>query len=117
MIKVVTDTVERIEISYVCPSHHEFSRIFVAGVTVPPTWDCPRCGKLARLTGSDPSTGAPHPEPDEVDEGGRTPWDILMERRTIADLDKELSARARSLRADPPATDEDRDWAEDRLAA
>ncbi len=88
-IHAVPDQPDRIAVNYTCPSDHEFSKVFAADIDIPATWDCPRCGKMA-TTGS--QTAAPEETPANE---SRTPWDMLMERRTIDTLTDMLTERVK----------------------
>ena len=70
--------------AYRCPRGHEFTVPFSEEAEVPATWEC-------RLDG-------PAPEAKKV-KPPRTHWDMLMERRTVADLEEVLAERLDVLRA------------------
>ncbi len=82
---------ERQTVSYACPNEHDISMIFSTEAEVPAVWECPKCGAEALLMdGSEPdrkSTKAP-----------RTHWDMLLERRSIAELEQLLEERLSLLR-------------------
>jgi len=64
---------------------------FSGEADAPPTWECRLDGTVGRLVGAD--------EPES--KGGKPPrthWDMLMERRTIADLEEVLEERLEMLR-------------------
>jgi hypothetical protein len=94
-------------VTYECPDGHKFDRVFALAAEVPVTWDCPRCGRTARLEGAPEGTeGRPELPGYSSTSGGRagvpqgdiTPWGQLMKRRTRkqgAALLAEAMARAR----------------------
>ena len=63
-----------------------------AEADIPFTWECPRCGAESRQRdGSEPESKAEKP--------ARTHWDMLLERRSIPELEDILSERLELLRA------------------
>ena len=72
---------------------------------LPTTWDCPKCGRTAH---ADETTA--HREATAAGEGplalfsprsnssGKTHWDMLLERRTVAELEALLEERLALLR-------------------
>jgi hypothetical protein len=77
---------------YVCPKGHRFEVPFALDAEVPATWECKFDGNMARLVdGSEP-------EPKKV-KPTRTHWDMLLERRTIAELEEILQERLQEIRA------------------
>jgi hypothetical protein len=82
----------RQRVTYECPRGHDFQRTFAAEANpVPDTWTCPRHGAEGHRPGaSKPNPGKPP----------RTPWDMLIERRSIADLEQLLNQRLAALRAE-----------------
>ncbi|GAA2044241.1 hypothetical protein GCM10009839_54710 [Catenulispora yoronensis] len=85
------DFAPRQDIEYVCPNEHRFIMPFSVEADVPPTWECKVCGAVALLV-----DGAP-PE-EKAGKPARTHWDMLMERRTVADLEEVLAERLAVLR-------------------
>ncbi len=77
--------------SYVCPEGHRTELPFSIEADVPPTWEC-RCGLDAKLQG-----GGPEPEAKPV-KHQRTHWDMLLERRSIPELEELLEERLTLLR-------------------
>ena len=78
--------------SYVCAYGHEFTVPFAEEAELPSTWDC-------RLDGSEATLlDGPAPAEKKV-KPARTHWDMLMERRTIADLEEVLEERLDVLRS------------------
>ncbi len=78
--------------AYRCDRGHEYSVPFSEEAEVPTTWECRLDGSLGRLI------DGPAPETKKV-KAPRTHWDMLMERRTIADLEEVLAERLDVLRA------------------
>lgn len=73
-----------------------FEVVFAADAEVPPLWEDPKSGREGRLLGA----GG---KPVAIDEGeekvARTHWDMLLERRTRAELEELLEERLALLRA------------------
>ncbi len=79
-------------VGYTCSQAHHFELTFAAEAEVPSVWECPRCGAEAvRLDGD-------LPEPKNV-KPPRTHWDMLLERRSIDELEELLSERLELLRS------------------
>jgi hypothetical protein len=77
---------ERLVITYECPEGHRSVVPFsIEAEEVPFEWNC-RCGRVAIR----PDTEAPEQKPAKH---VRTHWDMLLERRTIADLEELLQER------------------------
>jgi len=79
-------------VAYDCPHSHHFELPLAADAEVPPVWECPRCGGEAIRVDGD------RPEPKHV-KPPRTHWDMLLERRTIEELEALLSERLELLRS------------------
>ena len=77
---------------YVCPQGHRTELPFSIEADVPSTWEC-RCGLDAKLQGD-----GPEPEAKPV-KAQRTHWDMLLERRSIPELEELLEERLALLRA------------------
>jgi hypothetical protein len=73
-----------------------FEVVFSADAEVPDTWESPRTGQEGRLV--DESGELVESEPVEV-KPARTHWDMLLERRTRAELEELLQERLEYLRA------------------
>ena len=73
-------------------SGHAFSVPFSGEAEIPAQWECRLDGSAARLVDG--------PEP-EAKKGKpvRTHWDMLLERRSVADLEEVLAERLDVLRA------------------
>lgn len=82
---------ERRITTYLCPNGHSIELPFSVEADVPPTWEC-RCGGVAKLQG-----GGPEPEAKPV-KPQRTHWDMLLERRSIPELEELLEERLVLLR-------------------
>ncbi|HMO10447.1 MAG TPA: RNA polymerase-binding protein RbpA [Actinotalea sp.] len=81
----------RLEVHYDCPNGHTIVLPFAAEAEVPVTWEC-RCGAEALLRDADmPEAKAGKPP--------RTHWDMLLERRTVGELEELLTERLELLRA------------------
>ncbi|GAA5002989.1 RNA polymerase-binding protein RbpA [Actinopolymorpha pittospori] len=79
-------------VGYDCPHSHHFDLPFAADAEVPSVWECPRCGgEAVRVDGDRPE--AKHVKPP------RTHWDMLLERRSIDELEQLLSERLELLRS------------------
>lgn len=82
----------RQEISYDCPHGHTFVMTFAAEVEPPALWECPRCGSQALRVEADRPA-------DKPAKPSRTHWDMLLERRSLDDLEELLAERLELLRA------------------
>lgn len=82
----------RQEVGYDCPRQHHFSLVFSAEADIPALWECPRCGaESLRSDGQRPEAKEEKPV--------RTHWDMLRERRSIAELEDLLAERLTLLRS------------------
>lgn len=81
-----TELAPRHSAQYQCPQGHDFVMPFAAEAELPPTWECRVCGASAVLVNGD------LPEPKKT-KPVRTHWDMLLERRTTAELDDLLAER------------------------
>lgn len=88
-----TDLAPRHESVYDCPHGHAFSVPLASDAEVPATWECRACGATAILR-----DGAA-PEPKKAGKTPRTHWDMLLERRSIDDLEEVLAERLAELHA------------------
>ncbi|WP_246869248.1 RNA polymerase-binding protein RbpA [Saccharopolyspora sp. ASAGF58] len=78
-------------VQYSCPQSHKFAVPFSGDADVPPTWECRMHGTASkRIDGSEPEQKKAKPP--------RTHWDVLLERRTIPELDELLHQRLAALR-------------------
>ena len=76
---------------YVCPLGHVTTLPFSVEADVPALWEC-RCGEQALLR------DAAQPEAGPV-KHVRSHWDMLLERRTVAELEDLLTERLELLRS------------------
>ena len=81
---------ERRITTYVCPQGHRIELPFSVEADVPPVWEC-RCGSEAKLL------DGPEVTPKET-KHVRTHWDMLLERRSIPELEELLEERLTLLR-------------------
>ncbi len=77
-------------VEYVCPSGHVTSLPFSTEAEVPTLWEC-RCGGEALRRDAERPEAVPTRHV-------RSHWDMLMERRTVAELEELLSERLELLR-------------------
>ena len=82
----------RQRVVYDCANGHDFEIPMAAEAEVPFTWECPRCGAESRQRDGD------QPEA-RVEKPARTHWDMLLERRSIPELEDILSERLELLRS------------------
>ena len=81
----------RQNVAYVCRQGHEFEVTMAAEADIPAVWECPRCGAQAlSKDGAQPEAKAERPV--------RTHWDMLLERRSIKELEDILAERLELLR-------------------
>lgn len=86
------DVAERQEIGYRCSAGHEFVMPFSVEAEVPALWECRVCGAEAlRVDGQRPEAKKVKP--------ARTHWDMLLERRSIPELEELLTERLELLRS------------------
>ena len=78
--------------AYECPRGHRFTVPFSEDADIPTSWECRLDGLAAQLI------DGPEPEMKKI-KPPRTHWDMLMERRTVADLEEVLAERLDVLRA------------------
>ena len=86
-----TDLAPRQEVAFDCPKGHRFSVPFAAEAEVPVHWECRICGALAITAAGD------LPAPKKA-KPPRSHWDMLMERRTVEDLEAVLAERLEVIR-------------------
>jgi len=85
-----TDLAPRQEVLYDCPRGHVQAVPMASEAEIPATWECRVCGATALLR------DGVGPEPKKT-KTPRTHWDMLLERRTIADLEEVLAERIAEL--------------------
>jgi hypothetical protein len=78
---------------YDCPNGHTVTMPFSVEADVPAVWEC-RCGAEAVIRDGE----KPEPKPTKHQ---RTHWDMLLERRSIEDLEILLQERLELLRGGP----------------
>ena len=78
-------------VSYDCPKGHTTTVPFSAEADVPGRWECRVCGSVALRRDVEPVE-------EKKGKPARTHWDMLLERRTIADLEEVLAERLALLR-------------------
>jgi len=85
-----TDLAPRRVVSFDCPNGHETAVTMSSDADLPGTWDCRSCPATALLRDADaPATKTGKPL--------RTHWDMLLERRSIDDLEDVLNERLAEL--------------------
>lgn len=88
-----TELAARVGIAYDCPRGHGTTVPFAAEADIPSSWECRVCGATAlRRDAEQPETKATKPV--------RTHWDMLLERRSIAELEEVLAERLAALHAE-----------------
>jgi len=88
--------VERTNHTYVCTQcERETVLTFAADAEVPEAWECRTCGSEALRRIGDTVAVVDH----SGDKAARTHWDMLMERRTIPELEELLEERLALLRS------------------
>ena len=76
---------------YRCVNGHEFEVTMSIEADVPAVWECPKCGAEGLSTsGLVPEVKAEKP--------ARTHWDMLLERRSVKELEDILTERLELLR-------------------
>jgi len=82
--------------TYLCPHcEHETEMVFSADAESPSTWECGSCGYEAVLLVDSKPVAV-----DRADERVlRSHWDMLLERRTVAELEELLEGRLNYLRS------------------
>ncbi|MFW6599721.1 RNA polymerase-binding protein RbpA [Propionibacteriaceae bacterium Y2011] len=81
----------RRQLGFDCPKGHHFDLTFAEEAETPTAWECPRCGLVSKRTDGVVA------EPKET-KPQRTHWDMLRERRSIAELEELLTERLTLLR-------------------
>lgn len=86
-----TEFAPRTLTAYDCARGHATSVPFAAEADIPPTWECKVCGEAALRRDVE------QPEPKQA-KHVRTHWDMLLERRSVAELEEVLAERLAVLR-------------------
>src|SRR4029078_4243012 len=81
----------RQQVGYACPQGHTFEITMSVEAEIPATWECPRCGAVSL------SVDGIQPE-EKAEKPARTHWDMLLERRSIKELEDILEERLQPLR-------------------
>lgn len=84
------DLAPRQMVRYRSPSGYEFDVPFSDDAEAPATWESPRGGIGKRVDGVEPDQKKAKPP--------RTHWDMLLERRSVSDLEVLLDERLELLR-------------------
>jgi hypothetical protein len=82
----------RQQLDFDCPAHHHFSVVFSVEAQLPTSWACPTCW-LSAVRSDGVQAEASELKP------ARTHWDRLLERRSVAELEKLLAERLALLEA------------------
>jgi hypothetical protein len=81
----------RQQVGYKCTRGHTFEITMSVEADLPATWECPRCGAEGlSIDGIEREEKAEKPV--------RTHWDMLLERRSISELEDILTERLELLR-------------------
>lgn len=86
-----TDLAPRALAAYACGKGHRFTVPFASEADPPPSWECTTCGAVALLVDGSPPEQKKGKPP-------RTHWDMLLERRSVDDLEVLLAERLELLR-------------------
>ena len=81
-----TEFAPRLRAIYDCPNGHQTDMPFAAEAEVPFRWECRVCGEPAELRDGE----QPEAKPTKP---ARTHWDMLLERRSVAELEEVLAER------------------------
>jgi hypothetical protein len=85
------DLAPRRSVTYACPNGHEFEVPFYDDAEVPSVWECRLHGSESKIVdGNQPDQKKSKPP--------RTHWDMLLERRSVAELEELLNERLEELR-------------------
>ena len=86
---------DRVVTSFAC-SHcgSGFTVPFAAGAELPDSWICSSCGAEATRAGVKVKAGS-----EELEKTGKTPYEMLLERRSVDELELILQERLSYLRA------------------
>jgi len=90
-----TDLAPRREVAFDCPNGHVPTVPMASDADLPATWECKVCGAVATLrdgAGAEPKKG----------KTVRTHWDMLLERRSIEELEEVLAERLAELHSRAP---------------
>lgn len=82
--------VPRRQVTYTCPEGHVITKTFAEEAELPITWEC-HCGEDGLLE------NAEAPEETKPAKPVRTHWDMLLERRSLEELEELLEQRIEML--------------------
>lgn len=85
------DLAPRRIVRYACPKDHEFEVPFSDDAEVPATWEC-------RLHGTESEIIDGEQQEQKKTKPARTHWDMLLERRSISELEELLTERLAELK-------------------
>jgi predicted negative regulator of RcsB-dependent stress response len=81
-----TEFAPRLQTAYDCANGHATEVPFAAEADIPPSWECKTCGATAlRRDAEQPEAKKTKP--------ARTHWDMLLERRSVGELEEVLAER------------------------
>ncbi|MFS3130384.1 RNA polymerase-binding protein RbpA [Nocardioides sp. Bht2] len=81
----------RQQVAYSCPQGHQFEITMSTEADIPANWECPRCGAVSlNVDGIEPE--------EKTEKPARTHWDMLLERRSLDELEVILTERLELLR-------------------
>ena len=83
---------DRFVVRYACLNGHEFEVTLSSEATAPATWEC-KCGQAAELIGE-----TVEDEENKPVKPQRTHWDMLLERRSIEELEVVLTEQLTAYR-------------------
>ncbi len=89
-----TDLAPRREVIFDCPEGHETRMPMALDAEVPASWECRTCGAPAVQRDVEAPAA-------KVGKQARTHWDMLLERRSIDDLEDVLNERLAELHPAP----------------
>lgn len=82
---------DRKTISFECANNHITEVVFAEDAEIPEIWQCRICSTEAHIQGSD------SPAPEQA-RPGRSHWQMLLERRTVPELEEILNEQLTRLR-------------------
>lgn len=86
-----TELAPRQQGAYLCPRGHRYTVPFAADAEIPAVWECKTDGSTGKLIdGAEPEAKKTKPP--------RTHWDMLLERRSVEDLEDVLNERLTMLK-------------------
>jgi len=84
----------RTQVQFRCPNSHEFQLVFAADAELPQTWECKSCDEIAiRLV-----DGKPLVFDEFAKEEKRSHFDMVLERRSRAELEELLEEMLEQMR-------------------